>query len=76
VKPSKTKTESKNPCPACGVEGFAKGGKCSVCGHEASKTTKAKKAKATESNPAEAELGKHSATLGSRHSSLSKNEGI
>ncbi|HEV3383235.1 MAG TPA: winged helix-turn-helix domain-containing protein [Gemmata sp.] len=49
-KPAKTK--SKRPCPACGVEGFTKGGKCSVCGHEATKTTKAQKAKATEDKPA------------------------
>jgi hypothetical protein len=42
-KPAKTK--SKMPCPACGVEGFAKRGKCSVCGHVATKTPKARKVK-------------------------------
>jgi hypothetical protein len=44
AKPDKSK--SKTPCPACGVEGFAKGGKCSVCGHEA-KATVAKPADGT-----------------------------
>ena len=43
VKPAKT--ESKTPCPACGVEGFTKRGKCSVCGHVATKTPKARKVK-------------------------------
>ena len=50
TKPTKAEkpTKVKSPCPACGVEGFTKAGKCSVCGHEATKakTPKAKKDKA------------------------------
>jgi hypothetical protein len=44
--------KAKRPCPACGVEGFTKGGKCSVCGHTTkAKTPKAKKAKASAETP-------------------------
>jgi hypothetical protein len=58
------KSKSSRPCPACGVEGFTKGGKCSVCGHETTKAPKAKnarakKTKATDGTPVPETTSEH-----------------